>query len=62
MTPTPATMRADIDAASAAIKHALHNREISATDWDLAWTQVSRKVGNRIAAGEIAVKLKRHRL
>jgi hypothetical protein len=39
------------------IKSALH-----AGDMDLAWTWVSRLVGNRIVAGEIVVKLKKHRL
>lgn len=37
-------------------------RALRAGDIDTAWTWVSRKVGSRIAAGEIAVKLKRHRL
>lgn len=56
MTPL-AIERAEIDSATAAIKAALR-----AGDMDAAWTQVSRKIGNRIAAGEIVVKLKRHRL
>lgn len=41
----------------AEIKAALH-----VGDMDLAWTWVSRLVGNRIVTGDITVKLKRHRL
>jgi hypothetical protein len=41
----------------AEIKAALH-----AGDMELAWTWVSRIVGNSIVAGDISVKLKRHRL
>lgn len=52
-----ANVRAQIKAADAGIKEALR-----AGDMDLAWTLVSRKVGLRIVAGDIAVKLKRHRL
>jgi hypothetical protein len=47
---TAASIRAEI-------KAALH-----AGDMDLAWTWVSRVIGNRIVAGDIAVKLKKHRL
>jgi hypothetical protein len=54
---TAAAIRKEIDLASAGIKAALR-----AGDMDLAWTLVSRKVGLRIVAGDIAVKLKRHRL
>jgi hypothetical protein len=35
---------------------------LSHGDMDRAWTWVSRLVGSRIVAGEIAVKLKKHRL
>jgi uncharacterized phage-like protein YoqJ len=59
---TPTTIREQIDSASAGIKEALRKDVIRADDMDQAWLQVSRKVGNRIAAGEIAVKLKKHRL
>lgn len=54
---TAAALRADIDSADTGIKAALH-----AYDMDLAWLLVSRKVGWRIVAGDIAVKLKKHRL
>lgn len=54
---TPAALRAEIDSADTGIKAALR-----AGDMDLAWFLVSRKVGMRIAAGEITVKLKKHRL
>ncbi len=47
---SPAAIRAEIKAA------------LRAGDMEMAWTWVSRIVGNRIVAGEIAVKLKRHRL
>jgi hypothetical protein len=57
MHPTPATVREQIESANAGIKAALR-----AGDMDLAWTLVSRKVGLRIVAGELAVKLKKHRL
>jgi hypothetical protein len=57
MHPTPATVREQIESANAGIKAALR-----AGDMDLAWTLVSRKVGLRIVAGDIAVKLKKHRL
>lgn len=57
MTPTPAAIRAEIDSADGPIKAALR-----AGDMDMAWTLVSRKVGLRIVAGDIAVKLKRYRL
>lgn len=46
-----------IEASRAEIKAALR-----AGDMESAWTWVSRIVGNRIVAGEIVVKLKRHRL
>jgi hypothetical protein len=54
---TAAALRAEIDSADVGIKEALR-----AGDMDTAWTLVSRKVGLRIVAGDIAVKLKRHRL
>lgn len=54
---TAEAIRNAIDSANAGIKEALR-----AGDMDLAWTLVSRKVGLRIVAGDIAVKLKRHRL
>lgn len=57
MTPTTATIREQIDSADAGIKAALR-----AGDMDMAWTLVSRKVGLRIVAGDLAVKLRRHRL
>jgi hypothetical protein len=50
-------LRAEIADADIGIKAALR-----AGDMDLAWTLVSRKVGMRIVAGDISVKLKRHRL
>ena len=57
MTMSPAALRAEINSADGPIKAALR-----AGDMDLAWTLVSRKVGLRIVAGDIAVKLKKHRL
>jgi len=54
---SPAALRAAIDSADDGIKAALW-----ANDMDLAQTLASRKVGWRICAGDIAVKLKRHRL
>lgn len=54
---TPAALRAEIDSADIGIKAALR-----AGDMNLAWTLVSRKVGMRIVVGDIAVKLKKHRL
>lgn len=54
---TAAALRAEIDSADGPIKAALR-----AGDMDMAWTLVSRKVGLRIVAGDIAVKLKKHRL
>lgn len=57
MIPTTAAIRAEIDSADAGIKAALR-----LGDMDLAWTLVSRKIGMRIVAGDIAVKLKRNRL
>lgn len=45
------------EAIRAEIKSAL-----AAGDMDLAWTWVSREIGRRIVAGEITVKLKKHRL
>jgi hypothetical protein len=54
---TSAALRAEIESADVGIKSALR-----AGDMDMAWTLVSRKVGLRIVAGEITVKLKRHRL
>jgi hypothetical protein len=54
---TAAALRAEIDSADGPIKDALR-----AGDMEMAWTLVSRKVGLRIVAGDIAVKLKRHRL
>lgn len=47
---TAAAIRAEIKAA------------LRAGDMGLAWTWVSHITGNRIVAGEITVKLKRHRL
>lgn len=35
---------------------------LRAGDMDRAWTWVSRLIGNRIVAGDITVKLKKHRL
>ena len=43
--------------ADVGIKEALR-----AGDMDMAWTLVSRKVGMRIVAGDLVVKLKKHRL
>jgi ATP/maltotriose-dependent transcriptional regulator MalT len=57
MTPTAAALRAEIDSADIGIKKALR-----AGDMDMAWTLVSRKIGLRIVAGDIVVKLKKHRL
>lgn len=54
---TADNLRAAIEAADDGIKEALR-----AGDMDMAWLLVSRKVGFRIVAGDIAVKLKRHRL
>lgn len=54
---TAEALRAEINAADGPIKAALR-----AGDMDLAWLLVSRKVGMRIVAGDIAVKLKKHRL
>lgn len=47
---TPAAIRAEIKLA------------LCAGDMERAWTWVSRIVGNRIVAGDIPVKLKKHRL
>lgn len=47
---TPEAVRSEIKAA------------LRAGDMEHAWTWVSRLIGNRIVAGDIAVKLKRHRL
>lgn len=57
MLPTPEAIRTEIDNADGPIKAALR-----AGDMDSAWLLVSRKVGLRIVAGDIAVKLKKHRL
>lgn len=46
-----------VEAIRAEIKQALR-----AGDIDTAWTWVSRVIGMRIVAGDIAVKLKKHRL
>jgi hypothetical protein len=54
---TAEAIRAEIDSADAGIKAALR-----AGDMDMAWTLVSRKVGLRIVAGDITVKLKWRRL
>lgn len=54
---TAAALRAEIDSADVGIKAALR-----IGDMEAAWTLVSRKVGMRIVAGDIAVKLKKHRL
>lgn len=35
---------------------------LRAGDMDRAWTWVSRKIDSRIVAGDIVVKLKKHRL
>lgn len=54
---TPAALRSAIDSADDPIKAALR-----AGDMDLAWLLVSRKIGWRIVAGDLVVKLKKHRL
>jgi hypothetical protein len=57
MLPSPETIRSEIIKADGPIKAALR-----AGDMDLAWLLVGRKVGLRIVAGDIVVKLKKHRL
>lgn len=51
---TPERLQAEIAKANVGIRAALR-----AGDMDLAWTLISRKVGMRIAAGEVKVKLRR---
>ena len=51
---TPHRLRAAIDAANGGIRNALH-----AGDMDLALTLISRKVGLRICAGDIKIRLKK---
>lgn len=52
-----ALLRLEIGLADATIKRALRDG-----DMDLAWLLVGRKVGWRIVVGDLAVKLKKHRL
>lgn len=47
---TPEAVRFEIKAA------------LRAGDMDMAWTWVSRLIGNRIVAGDVTVKLKKYRL
>lgn len=50
---TPERLQAEIANANAGIRNALRRG-----DMDLAWTLIGRKVGLRICAGEVKVKLK----
>ena len=51
---TPDRLRASIDAANGGIRAALH-----AGDMEMALTLISRKVGLRVCAGDIKVRLKK---
>lgn len=51
---TPDRLRASIDAANGGIRAALH-----AGDMDMALALISRKVGLRVCAGDIKVRLKK---
>ncbi|MFA5951498.1 MAG: hypothetical protein WC807_14560 [Hyphomicrobium sp.] len=51
---TPHRLRAAIDAANAGIRNALH-----AGDMDMALILISRKVGLRVCAGDINIRLKK---